>query len=666
MATAETDVDSLLKSADELIAQPSGTTDVDQLLNQADEVLGSVPDADQQEKAIRPDVSKAESFLRGASQGATFNLGDEASAVFETTLGALESVLRGKNAFGQQGTLEGLKNILSNYDKSLNDIRSQNQKALEANPKAFIAGEVGGSLVTSPGASAGVVGLLKGARAAKGASDLAKVTNAVSKTGVLGREAVAQSVGMGGKFVKTASNIAKTGAAEAAVAGFGGAEGGLEERLKGAAIAGTTGFVAGKALEKAGSAFSKAAESEFVSQVRAAVSDKIDSVVDSLADLTGNFALRSIKASGAGIREMRRLNRFDKIGQLGQDLVNPPELGGKQLKKAIGFKSLNKTKEIIDENLDAVNNYADKFVTTFDTAFEEAVKKGLPKDEAEKFFKIEADDFIKEARDAINTKFRASADKPFKKELQDSLDDFAADWAGKKMSISEAIAERQGFQRRVNFFKSRSATTPGQAAGPVENAFDDLQKLLNKKIDSKSDEVIGKYFPDKAGTFKRIRQLQGNFIDASRITQDALDRKAANNMFSLTNVILGSAGFGASAATGDSAIESGIKGLALVGLAKGAGYSAPRLLASLANVGRKTAGSQPVKATADVLSKGLAVGANRVANGLKKNFNKLGKFGEPLKEASKRGTPSLLATHLILFNTSDDYRRQVEDLDEVE
>jgi len=691
MATSLDEADQFLSNADQLIGQPTGNNEVDQFIGGADKFLGEVPDIDQQERATRPDVSKTESFLRGVSQGATFNFGDEASAAFEATLGSVESILKGKNAFRNEGTFSGISNFISNYEKSLEELRGQNEKSRLANPGSFIAGEVGGALVTSPGIQARVARLFKGAvalsRGAKAATDLARVSNAVAKTGALGSEAVIkgagitqriilgtaragklgaiEGAGITQKIIQGTARAGKLGAIEGAVAGAGAGED-FSERVKLGAIGGVVGGVAGKGFEKGGELFQKAAGSEFVSAVRKSIADRVDNVVDSLADTAGKYSLRSIKASGAGIREMRRLNRMDKIGQLGRDLLNPQELplGGKVTKKAIGFKSLSKTKEIIDENLDLVNSQADEFVSVFDDAFDESIRLGAPAKEAEDFFKIDANEFIKEMKSGISKKFNASADKPIKRELQNSIDDFASDWAGKKLSLKEAIAEKQGFQRRVNFFKSQSGTSPGQGIGPVEQGFNDFQKKMNGFIDKKADQIINKIHPDKSGTFKRIRELQGNFIDAARITQDALDRKAANNVFSLTDIIIGTAGVaGGAAAAGPT---GAVKGLAIAGAIKGGNYAAPRVLANLANVGSKAAGSKATKLTADVIARGTATAANKIANGLKKNFNRMGVFKDALQEAGKRGTPSLLATHLILFKTNEDYRKQIEDLDEVE
>jgi hypothetical protein len=82
----------------------------------------------------KPDVSGLESFGRGALQGATFGFSDE---IYGAGAGAVDW-LRG----------EGF-----NYSKNRDEVRAANERAREANPGTYIAGEVGGGLALPFGAA---------------------------------------------------------------------------------------------------------------------------------------------------------------------------------------------------------------------------------------------------------------------------------------------------------------------------------------------------------------------------------------------------------------------------------------------------------------------------------------------------------------------------------
>src|SRR5574343_444889 len=184
----------------------------------------------------RSDISKTESFLRGASQGATFNLGDELTGGFEATLGTIEAMIRGKNAFGDDSRIEAIRNVLDNYRRSRETVRQQHAEAQAANEGAFLGVELVGIGVTAPATGAairGVMGAAKGAQAAltvKRAADVAnrtqklsKVTQAVARTGALGGEAV-DAVSKTGRVLRGVKQAAQLGATEGAIMGFGGSE----------------------------------------------------------------------------------------------------------------------------------------------------------------------------------------------------------------------------------------------------------------------------------------------------------------------------------------------------------------------------------------------------------------------------------------------------------
>ncbi len=149
--------------------------------------------------SLEPKISKTESALRGAAQGASMGFADEIA-------GAIEAALSKKT-----------------YEQARNESRANFAKAKKENPGSYTSGEVGGGLATA---------FVPGLNVAKGAGLL--------KTGI-------QAAGLGlagGAGYSEADNVGDLSA----------------DALKGAAIGGTIGVAAHAAspyLEKAVSAASK-------------------------------------------------------------------------------------------------------------------------------------------------------------------------------------------------------------------------------------------------------------------------------------------------------------------------------------------------------------------------------------------------------------------------
>lgn len=91
--------------------------------------------------ADAPEVSKWKSGALGASQGASMGWGDEGSALIV----ALAKKMTGRG----QGTFE------ENYVKARDALRAKIDEAKEANPKTYLAGEIGGGMATAPLAGEG-------------------------------------------------------------------------------------------------------------------------------------------------------------------------------------------------------------------------------------------------------------------------------------------------------------------------------------------------------------------------------------------------------------------------------------------------------------------------------------------------------------------------------
>ena len=123
------------------ITFPDGT-DHDTINNVMSQAIGQKPKA--------PDVSMAESLGRGALQGATFGFGDE---IYAGARGALNKVRGG--------------DFQPEYDTALKEVRGANENARQANPIAYMGGEVAGGFAIPGMGMLGVAG-----KSAKAARDL--------------------------------------------------------------------------------------------------------------------------------------------------------------------------------------------------------------------------------------------------------------------------------------------------------------------------------------------------------------------------------------------------------------------------------------------------------------------------------------------------------------
>lgn len=126
------------------------------------------------------------SLLRGAIQGATFGFGDELAG---SVKGLYDTATKGGN-------------LSDNYKAARDTIRAQDDIAQQANPKTFVAGQVGGALIPTlaSGGAAGELGLAGrlGLGAAEGAVNGLGASNANTVGGNLQDAAVGGALGGAG------------------------------------------------------------------------------------------------------------------------------------------------------------------------------------------------------------------------------------------------------------------------------------------------------------------------------------------------------------------------------------------------------------------------------------------------------------------------------------
>lgn len=119
--------------------------------------------SDEEMASLDVKPSEMESFIRGAGQGATFNLSDEGAGFLESPLGALKQTGKLTGLYEPDENDEDLQRYLKERDES----RNLNKKAQEANPYSYMTGEFGG------GAATMLIPGLNAAKAAQGGSKFA-------------------------------------------------------------------------------------------------------------------------------------------------------------------------------------------------------------------------------------------------------------------------------------------------------------------------------------------------------------------------------------------------------------------------------------------------------------------------------------------------------------
>ena len=125
---------------------------------------GFVPDTEQPDKVAPyglagvvtgqqgPIPSKAESFGRGALQGASFGFGDELSAAIDTGISKIplvRSLAEKLNSTGGEGGGLPVNNPDLTYEQRRDAYRAKNAQAQEANPWSYGAGTVAGGVATA-------------------------------------------------------------------------------------------------------------------------------------------------------------------------------------------------------------------------------------------------------------------------------------------------------------------------------------------------------------------------------------------------------------------------------------------------------------------------------------------------------------------------------------
>jgi hypothetical protein len=311
------------------------------------------------EKTRAPESSGLLAGVRTAGQGLALGFGDEIEAGLRTGFG-----------------------FLGDYDETVGDIRQDIDLFRKENPVTSAALEIGGGLLTGGVGGARAAGALA---ARKGVQELGKQ---------LGKSAIGRAAGKTG----TTGVAAGVGTLEGAIAGAGAAEGGLSDRLGGAAVGGLAGGVlgaaaptlvntAGRGLNRAAyavglksdDAVTTAAERKALQKLEdaqtspEAVQQSLDEVrasgvtnamiPDVAGESTRSLARASAAVSGEG-RDIATKALDERAANLGDEIAN--DVGGVL---AGGKTARQATEEIIErQSRNASNDYNAAFYVDGDPA----------------------------------------------------------------------------------------------------------------------------------------------------------------------------------------------------------------------------------------------------------------------------------------------------------
>lgn len=186
------------------------------------------------------------------------------------------------------------------------------------------------------------------------------------------------------------------------------------------------------------------------------------------------------------------------------------------------------------------------------------------------------------------------------------------------MSFDDAQQLKGSFQDQANFLTNKEAgKLDRQAAGIVRGSIDDQLERISGDVG------------DLAG-FEKFKKAKKDYTTASRM-QDAISNRlsseSGNMPFGLTETISGAGA-----------------------LAKG-------------DVGGALTTMGIVKAVKDKGSQATAIYLPKVANVLRSNPEKLGRFGQTLQTAAQRGGESLAIQDYLLQKTEPEYSKLIQDLE---
>lgn len=366
-----------------------------------------------------------------------------------------------------------------------------------------------------------------------------------------------------------------------------------KEGLTSAAIGGTLGAgfnLAGKGLSKAGKYLApkakKAAE---------------------------EFAVASVGRKNSVLKD---LLYKDQVDDLGRELLDSGVVGLKDSSDDILGK-VDALKRTRGKQLGRIVEEADELIKAEDAVLSTgALKKDLK------------DNFIRQLKGEIGRADDANAVEDY---LNRNFFDVMKKNKQNEVSLSTLRELRGKIDDQITKF---GGPTPDVGR---QETLRELRGFLEKRAEGqfgKLDDQVGLPLKD---LYTGAKQKFGLAANAKQLADDTRLRSQRNNMFGLTETIIGAgSGAGAAYASQDptSTIATGLGTMALVKGVRGRGYQVSAVVL-------------------DKLSKKLA-----------SDPSKLGKYAGPLMNASRKGAQNLAVTNYVLQQTDPEYRQTLDGLSE--
>jgi hypothetical protein len=324
--------------------------------------------------------SEVDSFLRGGRQGAALGFADEDTALKATALGVGADALTAIRE-GRFSDLAGLPSKAVEGYRTLRDAeRRMDTQAREANPKAFIGGEIvgGAPAVLLPGGTSRTAYLAAtGAGALSGAGHSEEATPA----GVVGDAALGGALGLGGKAVGDALGEGVTRASRALM---GRAQEGkaYARELAGALAERDVGKIVQSLRGEAGGAASRAANvvsniddirlptdapGRTVGELRDAISAQIRTLDNAMAEARARAIASGLDPDNLG------------VGRAGEFLAKGSKLDAAQ-KSAQKLASYAAAREALEQQLDDLAGVAGNAALPDDMGALRSAQAGLRED----------------------------------------------------------------------------------------------------------------------------------------------------------------------------------------------------------------------------------------------------------------------------------------------
>jgi len=538
----------------------------DDLENLSDEELERIASGVSKEDSLSG-VSKTESALRGAAQGATFSLQPYISSALETRIGSLDRAITGQSAFDEEpvGIGDRIKAGLSaitgvpdaraieDYQRSLSTQIDQRDAARQANPVTFGASQFGGALLTAPvtGVAGGAYKAARGANAAR-----SMLASAIAKD----------------SLVDGAIGAAENVAAEAPT--------NVEDALKNAAFgfgvsAVTSGLLKAPSFAKAGKPLISPSASrmqleEMSEGINSAVyrAKAVGATATDLRGTTKNLVKNPIVKSA---KELQNRGFFKK----GQRQFNPETRQFDELKGGILPPSQEELLFRTEEGVEVAAEELKKVLRQANKSFTDNSELGLSKIKSNQLpgFSALKEDLAENIKYPVNRKGMTAARKTIEA-VEESIN--AKD--GSDLLRLQDIKQRLGRELNDKTFLDRSAEDKRMLRG--------LYSVLKEGIENKAEQGLKRAaeFDPKLqldlSAVNDLNRVQSELLSVQSPLAKALGRERGTiDLPSVTQIVGAS---GTSYLTGSASV-----GIAVEGLRKGAkssiGY---QMRANLSDAGR--------------------------------------------------------------------------------